>query len=45
MGELYRPTVTNRFGGNSESALNNNTWIPAGPSVKIAESGINITYN
>ena len=45
IGELYRPTVTNRFGGTSESALNNNIWVPAGPSVKIVETGVNITYN
>ena len=45
IGELYRPTVTNRFGGISKSALNNNTWVPAGPSVKISENGINIIYN
>ena len=45
IGELYRPTVTNRFGGTSESALNNNIWVPAGPTVKIVETGVNITYN
>ena len=33
LAELRRPNVTNRFGGNSEEALRNNLWLPAGEPV------------
>lgn len=33
IGELYREEVINKFGGNSEEALTNNTWIPCGDIV------------
>ena len=42
MGELYRETVNNRFGGTSDSAIANNTWLPAGPEVALQSGSITI---
>lgn len=39
--ELYRET-TNKFGGTSEDALTNNTWIPAGDSVALYDASNNL---
>ena len=44
MGELYRETVNNRFGGTSASAIANNTWLPAGPEVTL-QSGSDTPVN
>ena len=33
LGELYRDTVENRFGGTSEWVISQNKWIPCGESV------------
>ena len=44
MGELYRETVSNRFGGTSDSAIANNTWLPAGPEVAL-QNGSNTIVN
>ena len=44
MGELYRETVNNRFGGTSPSAIANNTWLPAGPEVAL-QSGSDTPVN
>ena len=35
LGELYRDTVQNRFGGDTEEALEKNTWLPAGKEVNL----------
>ena len=35
IGELYRSTVDNRFGGTSEAAILANTWYPAGEPLKL----------
>lgn len=35
IGELYRESVTNKFGGNSKEAIKSNTWLPAGDAVDI----------
>ena len=44
MGELYRESVSNRFGGTSPSAIANNTWLPAGPEVTL-QSGSDTIVN
>ena len=45
MGELYRKTVENAFGGRNEDALKSNLWIPSGLSEVLDESVGNIvTY-
>lgn len=38
VGELYRESVGNRFGGTSESAILANTWYPAGEPVRLDSS-------
>lgn len=35
LGELYNDGVTNRFGGTSEEALENNEWLPCGESISL----------
>lgn len=35
LGELYNPNIINRFGGDSEEALANNSWIPCGEAVTL----------
>ena len=35
IGELYRDDVVNRFGGNSEEALETNRWVPCGDPVSL----------
>lgn len=45
LAELYRDNVTNRFGGETETAFNNNIWVPAGPSVDINTEGTTLVYN
>ena len=35
IGELYRDSIQNRFGGETEEALEKNTWIPAGDAISI----------
>lgn len=44
LGELYRDSVENRFGGTGESAYENNIWLPAGDPVPIvSDSGTALT--
>lgn len=43
LAELYRDNVTNRFGGDTEEAILNNTWLPSGDSIIIGDS-INLEY-
>lgn len=38
LGELYRPSVVNKFGGTSEQAKMNNTWYVAGPTVTLSSN-------
>lgn len=33
LGQLYRDTVVNRFGGTTEEAIEQNLWLPAGEAV------------
>lgn len=42
LGELYRPEVYNRFGGETEEAFQNNKWVPCGEAVTI-ETGKPLT--
>lgn len=35
IGEIYKETVENRFGGDDETAITQNLWLPAGQSVSI----------
>jgi hypothetical protein len=35
LGEFYRKSVNNRFGGNSETALESNVWLPCGKTVSL----------
>ena len=37
LGELRRATVTNRFGGNTNEALQNNLWLPCGEPAVISD--------
>ena len=39
MAEIYRNNVVNPFGGDSDSALKANLWIPSGLSIPINDSG------
>lgn len=41
LGELYRESVPNRFGGTTEEAFENNNWLPAGESVNLLDSNNN----
>ena len=44
MGELYRDNIENRFGGISEEAFTQNTWLPAGDTVNL-DFNDTIVYN
>ena len=35
LGEIYNPKVTNRFGGQTEEAFENNQWLPCGDPVPL----------
>lgn len=41
VAELYRDNILNRFGGDSENALQNNTWVICSDSVNFSELGNN----
>jgi len=41
LGELYRDNVSNRFGGQTEEAFINNSWIPAGEPVSLQDNSGN----
>lgn len=46
LGELYKTTVTNRFGGTSPSALMANKWLIGGDDVDIPTSGsVTLTWD
>lgn len=38
LGELYRPSVANRFGGTSDNVLSTNKWIVAGEAVNLNQT-------
>lgn len=42
IGELYDDSITNRFGGNDKSVLQNNTWIKCGEAVDLNTSLVEI---
>lgn len=46
LAELYRDGkyVNSAFGGNTEEAIKNNLWLPAGPSVSINSGSITYEY-
>ncbi len=37
LGELYNDNVVNRFGGDTQEAIENNTWLPAGDPVLLID--------
>lgn len=47
MGELYRPSIANRFGGNTQQAYENNVWLPCGEAkdLVLPTSQRNFTIN
>lgn len=42
LGELYNDNVTNRFGGQTDEAFENNLWLPCGEPVSIVDESNNI---
>ncbi|WCF56883.1 stabilization protein [Bacteroides phage PhiCrAssBcn5] len=44
LAELYRDNVVNRFGGDTDEAILNNTWLPSGSAVPIGTT-INVIYS
>lgn len=42
LGELYNDKVSNRFGGQTEEAFENNQWLPCGEPVSILDDSNNI---
>jgi hypothetical protein len=40
IGELYRDTVNNRFGGNHRGAYENNNWLPCGEPVNLVLNNV-----
>lgn len=36
LGEIYRKEILNKFGGNTDDALEHNVWIPAGESITLS---------
>lgn len=45
LGELYNPNVTNRFGGQTEEAFENNQWVPCGDPISLIDRYNNIKKN
>lgn len=45
IADLYRGDITNRFGGTSKEALQNNVWLPAGPAVRLDPKNDQQTIN
>ena len=44
IGELYRDSVINAFGGDTEDAYKSNMWLPAGDPVTLDSEGTEITF-
>lgn len=40
LGELYRESVPNRFGGDTQEALENNEWVSCGKSTSLIDNNI-----
>lgn len=40
LGELYNDSITNRFGGTTNEALENNLWLPCGQPVALSKDGL-----
>lgn len=38
VGEIFNPNVENRFGGQTDEAFENNTWLPCGDAVGLLDS-------
>lgn len=38
LGELYNDNVQNRFGGQTEEAFENNTWLPCGDPISLVDA-------
>ena len=38
LGELYRDSISNKFGGNSKEAIRNNKWLVAGDTKKLSDA-------
>lgn len=38
LGELYNNSVQNRFGGQTEEAFENNTWLPCGDPISLVDT-------
>lgn len=38
LGELYNDNVQNRFGGQTEEAFENNTWLPCGDPISLVDT-------
>ena len=45
LGELYRDSVPNRFGGKTDEAFENNTWVQCGESVSLIDASNNPLAN
>ena len=37
IGELYRDTILNKFGGQTEEAFENNMWLPSGETISLID--------
>lgn len=44
LAELYNDTVTNKFGGQTEEAFENNLWVPCGESVPLVSDDESVDY-
>ena len=44
MAEIYNDNIQNRFGGDSENAIENNLWIPSGEAVDLEAPGGGAAY-
>lgn len=42
IGELYNPNITNKFGGQTEEALESNLWLPCGNPVSLVYDNGNV---
>lgn len=42
LGEIYNPKVTNRFGGQTEEAFENNQWLPCGEPVSLVNDNSSV---
>lgn len=45
LGELYNPNVTNRFGGQTKDAFENNQWVPCGKPVSLIDDSNRVKDN